>query len=122
MSTIDPTRLLFELRSLALEAQRTPFAAPGPGAVGSGGPAGSATAGGAATPDFGAILKTALAQVSDTEANANALGTAFEQGQPGIDITRVMIEAQKATLAFRAMTEVRNRLVSAYQDVMNMPM
>jgi flagellar hook-basal body complex protein FliE len=33
-----------------------------------------------------------------------------------------MIEVQKASLAFRAMTEVRNKLVQAYQDVMNMPL
>jgi len=52
---------------------------------------------------------------------ATSLGEAFEGGAPGVDITRVMVEAQKASLAFRAMTEVRNRLVSAYQEVMNMP-
>jgi flagellar hook-basal body complex protein FliE len=47
--------------------------------------------------------------------------TAFEKGVPGIELSTVMIESQKATVAFRAATEVRNRLVSAYQDIMNMP-
>ena len=39
---------------------------------------------------------------------------------PGVDLARVMIETQKSAVSFRALTEVRNRLVSAYQDIMNM--
>jgi flagellar hook-basal body complex protein FliE len=112
MNTIDSTRLLLELRSLAAEAQRAPALGAGKGVA----------AGGAATaaPDFGALLKESLNQVNSLQQSSAELSTAFEQGQAGLDITRVMVEAQKATLAFRAMTEVRNRLVSAYQEVMNM--
>jgi flagellar hook-basal body complex protein FliE len=47
--------------------------------------------------------------------------TAFERGVPGVELSTVMIESQKASVAFRAATEVRNRLVSAYQEIMNMP-
>jgi flagellar hook-basal body complex protein FliE len=112
MSTIDPTRLLMELRSLAAEAQRTPALGAGNGVAASGSATGA--------PDFGALLKESLNQVNSLQQSSAELSTAFEQGQPGLDITRVMVEAQKATLAFRAMTEVRNRLVTAYQDVMNM--
>jgi flagellar hook-basal body complex protein FliE len=112
MPAIDSTRLLMELRSLAAEAQRAP-ANTTTTALGD--------AGGSKPPDFGSILKDSISQVSAMQQSSEQLGAAFEQGQPGIDITRVMVEAQKATLAFRAMTEVRNRLVSAYQDVMNMP-
>jgi flagellar hook-basal body complex protein FliE len=112
MTTIDSTRLLMELRSLAAEAQRAPANLSS---------ASTEAASGSAAPDFGAMLKSSINQVSEMQKSSEAMGTAFEQGQPGIDITRVMVEAQKATLAFRAMTEVRNRLVSAYQDVMNMP-
>ncbi len=110
MPTIDTSRLLMELRSLAAEAQRTPSVGQGPSATGTAGPA-----------DFGSVLKASIGEVNNLQQNASALATAFEQGQPGVDITRVMVEAQKASLAFRAMNEVRNRLVSAYQDVMNMP-
>jgi flagellar hook-basal body complex protein FliE len=110
MPAIDTTRLLMELRSLAAEAQRTPSVGPGP-----------TTAAGAAPADFGSVLKASIGEVNSLQRSASALATAFEQGQPGLDITRVMVEAQKATLAFRAMSEVRNRLVSAYQEVMNMP-
>ena len=111
MAAIDTTRLLMELRSLAAEAQRAPAVG---GAPGSGATPGLA--------DFGSVLKASMNEVNGLQQSAASLATAFEQGQPGIDITRVMVEAQKANLAFRAMTEVRNRLVSAYQEVMNMPM
>jgi flagellar hook-basal body complex protein FliE len=111
MSTIDTTRMLMELRSLAAEAQRTPSneAATGVGGAGTAKPL-----------DFGSVLSNALQQVNDMQQTAESLGTAFEQGQPGVDITRVMVEAQKANLAFHAMTEARNRLITAYQDIMNM--
>ena len=111
MLAIDSTRLMMELRSLAAEAQRAP-------SIGSAAPA--AGAGGTPAPDFAALLKDSLNQVNGMQQTATELGTAFEQGVPGVDITGVMVEAQKAQLAFRAMTEVRNRLVSAYQEVMNM--
>jgi len=110
MAAIDSTRLLMELRSLALEAKRPPSL----GEIGAGGASGAGQA------DFATLLKNSLNQVNEMQQNATDLGTAFEQGKPGVDITRVMVEAQKAQLAFRAMTEVRNRLVSAYQEVMNM--
>jgi len=118
MAAIDSTRLMLELRSLAMEAQRAPLAPLGGVAAAAGG---AGAAGGAAAPDFAAVLRTSLDQVNELQSGAAALATAFEQGQPGVDITRVMVEAQKASLAFRAMTEVRNRLVSVYQEVMNMP-
>jgi len=40
---------------------------------------------------------------------------------PGVELSQVMLEAQKASVSFRATVEVRNRLVSAYQEIMNMP-
>jgi flagellar hook-basal body complex protein FliE len=115
MPAIDTTRILMELRSLAAEAQR----APSVGGIAGGVQGSGATPG---VSDFGSVLKASINEVNGLQQSASALATAFEQGQPGIDITRVMVEAQKANLAFRAMTEVRNRLVSAYQEVMNMPM
>jgi flagellar hook-basal body complex protein FliE len=47
--------------------------------------------------------------------------TAFEQGEPGVDLAEVMIAVQKSSVSFQAMVEVRNKLVDAYKDVMNMP-
>ncbi len=106
ISTVDTSRMLLELRAMAAEAQgaRAAQAGAGAGAL-----------------DFGQVMKASLERVNDMQQNASSLAVAFEQGQPGVDLTRVMLEAQKASLAFKAMAEVRNKLVNAYQEVMNMP-
>lgn len=129
MSTIEATRLLAQMRTMALEAGVPPAGASGmqgvlrPAGVGPAtGPAGINPASGAAGMDFGAVMRGALDRVNAMQQDAQGLATAFEQGAPGVDIAKVMIEVQKAGLAFRATTEVRNRLVNAYQEVMNMPL
>ena len=71
---------------------------------------------------FGEKLKQAVDSVADTQAKSSELQRAFEMGEPGVDITQVMIQMQKASVSFEAMNQVRNRLVSAYQDIMNMPL
>jgi flagellar hook-basal body complex protein FliE len=71
--------------------------------------------------DFANLMKNSVDHVAGMQNQATALADAFEAGDKSIDLTRVMLEAQKASLAFRAMTEVRNKLVDAYQQVMNMP-
>ncbi|HYM26622.1 MAG TPA: flagellar hook-basal body complex protein FliE, partial [Steroidobacteraceae bacterium] len=60
--------------------------------------------------------------VNDSQQRASELSDAFERGTPGVELPDVMLELQKASVSFRALTEVRNRLVSAYQDIMNMPL
>jgi flagellar hook-basal body complex protein FliE len=59
--------------------------------------------------------------VNDIQAKAGTLAVQFERGVPGVELSQVMLESQKANVAFRATTEIRNRLVNAYQDIMNMP-
>ena len=71
-------------------------------------------------PAFGELLKQGIDAVNKSQQTASALADAWERGTPGVDLAKVMIESQKATVSFRALTEVRNRLVSAYQDIMNM--
>ncbi len=84
-----------------------------------------ATGGSAATEtpnnEFGDLLKRSIDAVNETQQKASTMRTAFEQGQEGLDLTDVMIAAQKSSLSFQAMVEVRNKLVEAYKDVMNMP-
>ena len=59
----------------------------------------------------------------DREQNESAaLAKAFEMGDPNVDLVRVMLASQQSSVSFRATVEVRNRLVQAYQDVMNMPL
>ena len=72
-------------------------------------------------PEFSQLLKMAVNQVNETQQNATSLATAYEKGDPTVDIPEVMIAAQKASVAFQAMTQVRNKLVSAYEEIMKMP-
>lgn len=71
--------------------------------------------------DFGDLLKRSIDAVNDTQQTATSMRTAFEQGEPGMDLADVMIAVQKSNVSFQAMVEVRNKLVDAYKDVMNMP-
>jgi flagellar hook-basal body complex protein FliE len=59
--------------------------------------------------------------VSQAQSKADSLAVAFERGTPGVELPQVMLEMQKANVSLRAMTEVRNKLVNAYQEIMNMP-
>jgi flagellar hook-basal body complex protein FliE len=70
--------------------------------------------------DFANLMKNSVDQVAGMQNQVSALAEAYESGDKSIDLTKVMVEAQKASLAFRAMTEVRNKLVDAYTQVMNM--
>lgn len=70
---------------------------------------------------FGGVLNKALDSVSRTQAHSSSMQQAFELGDPRADLARVMVAMQQSSVAFKATVEVRNRLVQAYQDVMNMP-
>jgi flagellar hook-basal body complex protein FliE len=70
--------------------------------------------------DFANLMKNSVDHVASMQNKATALADAYEGGDKSVDLTKVMLEVQKASLAFRAMTEVRNKLVDAYQQVMNM--
>lgn len=72
-------------------------------------------------PSFADVLGQAVNKVNDVQQTANQLATAFEMGDSGVDLTEVMIAKQKASLSFQGMTQVRNKLVQAYQDIMQMP-
>ena len=71
--------------------------------------------------DFSEMLKNSIDKVNETQKAAGALSEAFQRGDKGVDVAEVMVAAQKASISFQAMVQVRNRLISAYQDIMNMP-
>ena len=71
-------------------------------------------------PDFSKLLSESINQVNDLQQEASSLKTSFEIGDPNVDLPEVMVAVQKASLSFEAVTEVRNKLLSAYQEVMNM--
>ncbi len=85
--------------------------------------AGSGIGGVSNTPgvDFSRLFQNAVNQVNQVQQSANTLADAYESGAPGVDVTQVMIASQKAAVSFQTAVQVRNKLVSAYQDIMNMP-
>ncbi len=70
---------------------------------------------------FGQLMNQAINNVNELQNTSTAMAKSYEQGQAGVDITDVMIASQKASVSFQAMVQVRNKLVEAYRDVMNMP-
>ena len=113
MSQMEIDRVLATIRSFSKQG-----GIGGPEANGVNGPgnaAGPNTAGKSGASEFANLLKQGLESVNQTQQSA------FEKGVPGVELPQVMIEMQKAAVSFRAVTEVRNRLVNAYQEIMNMP-
>ena len=70
---------------------------------------------------FAELLKSSINAVNEAQTSATDMAAALERGEKSASLPEVMIALQKASLSFQAMTEVRNRLVSAYQEIMNMP-
>jgi flagellar hook-basal body complex protein FliE len=104
MSDITMNSVLGELRRLTALAKGEP-----------------GVAGTTAPGDFASLLKSMLDNVSATQESARRLADAFELEDGKVDLAEVMITQQKARLAFQTTLQVRNKLVAAYQDIMNMP-
>lgn len=106
MSEMNVNQVLAQMRAMSLEAGSANVAE-----VSSGGGA-----------DFAAMLKQTIGAVNETQQTAGKMTTAFETGDTHVSLAEVMVASQKASVSFQAMLQVRNKLVEAYQDVMNMPM
>ncbi len=117
MSQMEIDRVLATIRSFSTHGANLPN---GVGGLGGAGQANGTTQSGAT--DFAKLLKQGIDSVNQTQNTASSLATAFERGVPGVELPQVMLEMQKANVSFRALTEVRNRLVNAYQEIMNMPL
>lgn len=89
-------------------------------AAAAGKPAQGGQAGAAEGVDFGQALKTALAEVSQAQQQAQQMAQQFSAGNPEVNLQDVMVNLQKASLSFQQIMQVRNRLVNAYQEMMNM--
>lgn len=83
------------------------------------GPAAPADAPAAPAGQFTDALKSALDQVKDSQGKAEALTDGYQRGEV-TDVAKVMLARQEAGIAFEATLQVRNRLLSAYQDIMRM--
>lgn len=71
--------------------------------------------------DFGQLLKSAIDNVNGLQAEAKDKATAFEMGDRRVSLGDAMIASQKASVAFEATVQVRNKIVEAYKEIMNMP-
>ena len=70
---------------------------------------------------FSELMSQSIDQVNNSMQDSKAITARFETGDPSVSLAEVMINAQKASIQFSGMTEVRNKLLTAYKDVMNMP-
>ena len=129
MAAIDASRIM-QMRAQILERNDAlgraagglgvggpngPAGLSGPGSVG-----GTAAAGGPQSVGFGEAMRGALAQVNEQQAASANISEQYERGQT-TDIAAVMLARQQASVGFEATLQVRNRLLSAYKDIMNMP-
>jgi len=81
---------------------------------------GATTAARAPGGGFADVLAQALSSVDGAQTDAAEMAKKFELGDPKVSLEQAMISMQKANVSFQATVQVRNRLVSAYHDVMNM--
>jgi len=70
--------------------------------------------------DFSDALKSSLDNVNKMQIDAESMGKNFAMGDDKVSLSDVMIAGQKANISFQATIQVRNKLVSAYHDIMNM--
>jgi flagellar hook-basal body complex protein FliE len=111
-------------------AAQKPAAAPSVGSsLGTGGIGGLGGLGSAKAPDatesaskvsFSDALKAQLQNVSNAQVQADQMGERFAAGDDKVSLSDTMIAMQKASISFQATVQVRNKLVSAYHDIMNM--
>ena len=70
--------------------------------------------------DYAAVAKQALDAVDESQQASMALKNAYERGED-VPLTNVVLAMQKSSLAFEATLQVRNKVLKAYQDILNMP-
>ncbi|WP_416380056.1 MULTISPECIES: flagellar hook-basal body complex protein FliE [unclassified Gilliamella] len=70
--------------------------------------------------NFVAELKMALDKISQTQIEASKQAKAFEMGEPNVSLNEVMVNMQKSSVSLQFGVQVRNKLVAAYQEIMNM--
>lgn len=106
MSDMNIDQVLMQMRVLAAQA-------------------GGASAAQETTPssgvDFSELLGKSISAVNETQKISGDLKSRFEFGDQGVSMVDIAVASEKARISFTAMTEVRNKLVEAYKDIMSMP-
>jgi flagellar hook-basal body complex protein FliE len=70
--------------------------------------------------DFAAVLKSSLNSVAQAQNHAESMQQAFVLGDDKVSLSDVMIDMQKANISFQTTVQVRNKVIAAYNDIMNM--
>ena len=117
MSQIDTQSLMLQMRSLAAQAQSKPV-----DSLTEVSNVGQKETGQETADGFADLLAKSVEAVSAEQHKAGGMKKSFEKGDPDMELSEVMLQAQKASLSFQAMTQIRNKLVEAYKTVINMPM
>ena len=69
---------------------------------------------------FGDLVRQTVNKVNENQMNASKLSSAYERGE-GVPLTDVVLSMQKSSLSFEATLQVRNKVLKAYEDILNMP-
>jgi flagellar hook-basal body complex protein FliE len=101
-------QMVSQLRAVAAQAAASPASVPGQGLSGAG------------SQDFSTMLHAAISEVNSASKEADRMTEQFELGDPNANLQDVVMSLQKASVSFQTMVQVRNKLVSAYQEIMNM--
>ena len=105
MDTKGIEQMLSVLRSTAAQA--------------TGRPAENTAAAAAGAPDFAQVLQNSISKVNETQQAADKMAEKLAAGDNSQNLHEVMVALQTASVSFQEMVQVRNRLVNAYQDIMN---
>ena len=92
----------------------------GVGASAAGAVTSKAAAGTAPGVDFGSLLKASVDGVDRAQTQSATLAAKFQLGDPKVSLEETMVAVQKASLSFQQLVQIRNRVIAAYHDVMNM--
>ena len=104
MNEINTSQLITQMRAMAAAAQGNQ----------------SVTEAGAPAGDFSSLLTKSIDSVNEIQKESGRLGDAFVMGDPNVSLAEVMIAKQKSGIAFEATLQVRNKLLSAYKEIMAM--
>jgi flagellar hook-basal body complex protein FliE len=116
MEAIGMDALLAKLNAARAEAQRVPTRVPG---VEPGRGTAQAPAAARAT-DFSSMLAKSIGHVDQAQRSAASLSEQFQLGAPNVSLEGTMVAVQKANIEFQALVQVRNKVIAAYTDIMNM--
>ncbi|MCL4721399.1 MAG: flagellar hook-basal body complex protein FliE [Gammaproteobacteria bacterium] len=108
MSSMEINKVLTQMRALSGSLE-------GPAASLTPGPAGPSVQ------NFSQVMAQSISKVNEQQMASSELVAAFQTGTTSASVAEVMIAMQKASLSFTAMTQVRNKLIESYQEIMNMP-